>query len=144
MVPTTVLPVLTEISDKYIDIRFSNNNEIDSVIFFIDNQNIVNHAGRQILKKEENNWLLKVPLVDDYDEFNSINGVLSVNNSENYLIESNIDLNSLNDSSFTFLQALIFAFIGGLILNLMPCVFPIISLKILSFVSLGNESKQKN
>ena len=143
MVPTTVLPVLTEISDKYIDIRFSNNNEIDSVIFFIDNQNIVNHAGRQILKKEENNWLLKVPLVDDYDEFNSINGVLSVNNSENYLIESNIDLNSLNDSSFTFLQALIFAFIGGLILNLMPCVFPIISLKILSFVSLGNESKQK-
>ena len=41
------------------------------------------------------------------------------------------------------MQALIFAFIGGLILNLMPCVFPIISLKILSFVSLGNESKQK-
>ena len=43
----------------------------------------------------------------------------------------------------TFLQALIFAFLGGLILNLMPCVFPIISLKILSFVSMGNESNLK-
>jgi thiol:disulfide interchange protein len=29
-------------------------------------------------------------------------------------------------------QALVFAFIGGLILNLMPCVFPILSLKLLS------------
>ena len=143
MVPTSVLPVLTEINDKYIDIRFSNNNEIDSVIFFIDNQNIVNHAGRQILKKEENNWLLRVPLVEGYEDFRMISGVLSVNDSENYLIQSSIDLNSSNDSSFTFLQALLFAFIGGLILNLMPCVFPIISLKILSFVSLGDESKQK-
>ena len=143
MVPTSVLPVLTQINDKYIDIRFSNNNEIDSVIFFIDNQNIVNHAGRQILKKEENNWLLRVPLVEGYEDFRMISGVLSVNDSENYLIQSTIELNSSNDSSFTFLQALLFAFIGGLILNLMPCVFPIISLKILSFVSLGNESKQK-
>ena len=143
MVPTSVLPVLTEINDKYIDIRFSNNNEVDSVYFFINNQNIVNHAGRQILEKEENNWLLRVPLVEKHDQFNRINGVLSFNNSENYVIESNIGLNSSNVSSFTFLQALLFAFIGGLILNLMPCVFPIISLKILSFVSLGNESKQK-
>jgi thiol:disulfide interchange protein/DsbC/DsbD-like thiol-disulfide interchange protein len=30
-------------------------------------------------------------------------------------------------------QALLFAFVGGMILNLMPCVFPILSLKALSF-----------
>jgi thiol:disulfide interchange protein len=30
-------------------------------------------------------------------------------------------------------QALLFAFAGGMILNLMPCVFPILSLKVLSF-----------
>ena len=143
MVPASVLPVLTEINDKYIDIRFSNNNEIDSAYFFINSQNIVSHAGSQILEKEENNWLLRVPLAEEHNEFNRINGVLSLGDSENYVIESNISLNSSNDSSFTFLQALLFAFIGGLILNLMPCVFPIISLKILSFVSLGNESKQK-
>ena len=45
--------------------------------------------------------------------------------------------------SMSILQAIIFAFIGGIILNLMPCVFPIISLKILSFVSMGGSSKSK-
>jgi thiol:disulfide interchange protein len=30
-------------------------------------------------------------------------------------------------------QALLFAFVGGMILNLMPCVFPILSLKVLGF-----------
>ena len=36
--------------------------------------------------------------------------------------------------SVTTLTALVFAFLGGLILNLMPCVFPILSLKILQLV----------
>ena len=35
-------------------------------------------------------------------------------------------------SSITLLTALAFAFLGGLILNLMPCVFPVLSLKALS------------
>ena len=38
------------------------------------------------------------------------------------------------DVSVTTLTALVFAFLGGLILNLMPCVFPILSLKILQLV----------
>lgn len=38
------------------------------------------------------------------------------------------------DVSVTTLTALLFAFLGGLILNLMPCVFPILSLKILQLV----------
>ncbi len=35
--------------------------------------------------------------------------------------------------------ALALAFVGGLILNLMPCVFPVLSVKILSFVERGGE-----
>ena len=38
--------------------------------------------------------------------------------------------------------ALFFAFIGGLILNLMPCVFPVISFKILSFVKMSGASRR--
>ena len=34
--------------------------------------------------------------------------------------------------------ALLFAFIGGVILNLMPCVFPILSMKALSLVKMGH------
>ncbi len=36
---------------------------------------------------------------------------------------------------------LVFALVGGLILNLMPCVLPVISLKVLSFVSQAKEDR---
>ena len=48
---------------------------------------------------------------------------------------------SLNSSSINLLTALMFAFIGGLILNLMPCVLPVIALKALSLVKNANESR---
>src|SRR5690606_20578086 len=36
------------------------------------------------------------------------------------------------------LQAILFAVLGGLILNLMPCVFPILSMKALALVQAGH------
>ena len=142
LVPTVTLPVLAEIDNKFIELRFSYNDQINLITFFIDNQNIVDHPGKQILSKEENNWLLKVPIIAGASNLSSINGVLSINDDEIFLINAEANNKDVL-SSISFLQAIIFAFIGGLILNLMPCVFPIISLKILSFVSLGNESKSK-
>ena len=38
-----------------------------------------------------------------------------------------------SSSALTFWSALFLAFVGGMVLNLMPCVFPVLSLKILSF-----------
>jgi thiol:disulfide interchange protein len=42
-----------------------------------------------------------------------------------------------------FFWALLLAFAGGAILNLMPCVLPVISLKIFSFVKMAGESRWK-
>ncbi len=42
---------------------------------------------------------------------------------------------------FLYLQYLSLAFIGGLILNFMPCVLPVVSIKILSFVKEAGESR---
>lgn len=36
-----------------------------------------------------------------------------------------------------------FAFVGGMILNIMPCVFPVIALKILGFVNQGKEDPRR-
>ena len=36
-----------------------------------------------------------------------------------------------------------FAFLGGMILNLMPCVFPVLSIKAMSFTKNVGESSQK-
>ena len=40
-----------------------------------------------------------------------------------------------------FLLMMLFAFIGGMILNLMPCVFPVIGIKIMGFVQQAGEDK---
>lgn len=40
-------------------------------------------------------------------------------------------------------EIMFFMFIGGIILNVMPCVFPVIGLKIMSFVQLGGGERKK-
>ncbi|MEW6278754.1 MAG: thioredoxin family protein [Candidatus Eremiobacterota bacterium] len=39
--------------------------------------------------------------------------------------------------------ALLFAFVGGVILNLMPCVFPVLAVKIIGFVEAAGEEKTR-
>lgn len=51
-----------------------------------------------------------------------------------------------NEAGFdllSLLQALLFAFLGGLILNLMPCVFPVLSLKALGIVELAQNRESR-
>jgi thiol:disulfide interchange protein len=43
----------------------------------------------------------------------------------------------------SILLAILFAFIGGMILNLMPCVLPVLSLKIMGFIKQAGEEKSK-
>lgn len=46
-----------------------------------------------------------------------------------------------DDAITSFWVALVLAFIGGMILNLMPCVLPVISFKVMSFVKMAGESR---
>ncbi len=141
-VPSIKLPVLSNVEKGFLELRFSFNDPIKSIVFFIENENTVDHPAEQILIKEENNWLLKVPLLENINSINTVSGLISINENQNFIIDSGIEIQESN-SSLSLIQAIIFAFIGGLILNLMPCVFPVISLKVLSFVSMGNESVAK-
>ncbi len=62
------------------------------------------------------------------------------------------DLSSLNEAAEISAKkvantsigtALVFVFVGGMILNLMPCVFPVLGVKVLGFVQLsGNDPKK--
>lgn len=45
-------------------------------------------------------------------------------------------------NGITLIAAVFFAFIGGLVLNLMPCVFPVLSLKALSLTKPGHGNKK--
>ncbi len=46
-------------------------------------------------------------------------------------------------SALGFLPALGLAFVGGLLLNLMPCVLPVLSLKVLGFVAQARQDQSK-
>lgn len=64
--------------------------------------------------------------------------------TENDAFEISNDLNAgiiANDPSYSYFFILIFAFVGGFILNLMPCVFPVLSMKALSLVKLSDKEK---
>jgi thiol:disulfide interchange protein DsbD len=46
-------------------------------------------------------------------------------------------------SAMPFWQALVFALLGGLILNLMPCVFPVLAMKAMALVRLSGEARRE-
>ncbi len=68
--------------------------------------------------------------------------------TQSYELEPNLTLNvreSMLDPvplSMPIWQAAIFALIGGLILNLMPCVFPVLSLKAFALISANYKSQR--
>lgn len=47
------------------------------------------------------------------------------------------------EQSKSLFYYILFAFLGGLILNLMPCVLPVISLKLFGLISHANESRKR-
>lgn len=48
-----------------------------------------------------------------------------------------------NKADPTLIGTLFLGFMGGMLLNLMPCVFPVIGLKVLSFVEQGGHSRRQ-
>lgn len=52
-----------------------------------------------------------------------------------------VRLSNEGQASLSIVLALAFAFIGGLILNLMPCVLPVLSIKVLGLVKHANDPK---
>ena len=52
------------------------------------------------------------------------------------------DMSTMPGADTPLFQALLFAFFGGLILNLMPCVFPILSIKALSLVKMSDKEQR--
>ena len=140
-VPNVTLPTEAYISGNTLKLKFSKTDKsIDQVYFYSDVENVVEHSAVQKLTEEEHNYSLKIQLFDS-SKLSEISGVIVIDGKP-FEVKSTV-MNTPEIELFdelTLLQAVIFAFIGGLILNLMPCVFPVISLKVLSFVSMGGES----
>ena len=138
-IPSKSLPITTSLNDNNLEIRFTFEKEIKEIYFFPDENNSIDYSSKQNFYKKDDDYFLSIKLFND--EFQNVSGVLDIDGT-GYNV-SNGAFEDFNEEGLSLITALIFALIGGLILNLMPCVFPVISLKVLSFVSMGGSSPRK-
>ena len=138
-IPSQSLPITTSLNDNNLEIRFTFEKEIKEIYFFPDKNNSIDYSSKQNFYKKDDGYFLYIKLFNN--EFQNVSGVLDIDGT-GYNV-SNGSFEDLNEEGLSLITALIFALIGGLILYLMPCVFPVISLKVLSFVSMGGSSQRK-
>ena len=77
---------------------------------------------------------------------NQLHGVLVLGNRRAYEIHATpgtLVLSAASASSSGMLRIALLAFLGGIILNLMPCVFPVLFLKGLALVQSSSEERRK-
>lgn len=130
-----------------------NYTEVNKIEFFPYDGSIYQNAVDQKFTRTERGYELIIPF-DDFkvEDPETLKGILISDigwrgeNSEKAL-EVIIPFNQADgvgtaDGSGIIL-ALIFAFVGGIILNLMPCVLPVLSIKIMGFVKQAGEDKKR-
>ena len=114
---------------------------LDGATFFVDEAAVLDHASAQTFEAEGGAWAVRLA-ASAYAErpVPELSGVLV---ADSVAVELAVPVSGApavasasggEAAAFGFWGALGFAFLGGVILNLMPCVFPILSIKILGFV----------
>ncbi|MBI3300429.1 MAG: thioredoxin family protein [Elusimicrobia bacterium] len=83
--------------------------------------------------------VLELPLAEETEALPArLTGIFVVDGNEAY----EVDVPAGPPPAPRLVEALLLAFAGGLLLNLMPCVFPILSLKVLGFVKRAGGSPE--
>ena len=134
------------LDDSYIiQGQFEDNKQYDSIYFFPRFYGLTDYVESQLYEKNKDSFSLQVQPSRLKIEHESFEGVLATEKDGRLsYFEINHSLSSDNSSQeFSVLTLIIFAFFGGLILNVMPCVFPILSIKILRFVEQSENSSYK-
>lgn len=135
--------------------------ELKDAYFFPEPRNLFDYGAEQPIFETDFGHALELPLVpsasvDDLPE--ALRGVLTFERGgetyawqiEHPLVEPPAAIAATGppgpaeaaDGLRGLLVAIGFAFLGGMLLNLMPCVFPILSLKVLSLVKSQGSSRR--
>ena len=86
---------------------------------------------------------------DTREEIAAMARLYNVNKKIRYLDAADMEANPVGSGGVSDVKqtslgiAMLFAFLGGAILNLMPCVFPVLGIKVMGFVKQGGESTAK-
>ena len=131
----------------------------EQIQFFSDRGDIIDHAAQQTLRKVFEGYelaVIKSSVFSSQGGLEKISGVLVFEGEAKgqrwkKALETvfRVEQVQIFQSSFKpkewghFGRALIFAFLGGLILNLMPCVLPVLSIKVLGLLEQAKQSRFK-
>ena len=102
--------------------------------FFPFDDSVMDYSNEQIFSNNK----LTFEVFDDLNK--GLNGVVNIGQNFYAVAEIPTAISAEMNTGISLLTAIIFAFLGGLILNLMPCVLPVIALKGLSLVKSSAES----
>ena len=119
--------------------------DITEAYFFPFRKDVIDYSVNQKLKKNDEEVSLSLAFMENTDVSLIKGGILKTNAGaqELRLLQRNFQSEvSLRPEFISLMTAILFSLIGGLLLNLMPCVFPVISLKILNFVNHSENRSQ--
>lgn len=135
--PADFIQTQSVVEGDHLKIKFKSSQPVSNAYLFPREDNLFAYTPTQKWNRlSENTYEIAVPILND--EVGSFSGILRIND-EGFQVKEELE----SAPSMSLWQAILFALIGGLILNLMPCVFPVISLKVLSFVSMGGNDNTK-
>jgi len=127
--------------------------ETDAEFYPFDQEQIANAADQRV-EPLSDGVRLRVARAPELTKLpTQIHGVLKLNDELAYEVTAPLTAGELPEArgpkapagttSLTTLTAIGLAFLGGIILNLMPCVFPVLFLKGLALVQSGNEERSR-
>ena len=135
--PADFIQTQSVVEGDHLKIKFKSSQPVSNAYLFPREDNLFAYTPTQKWNRlSEDTYEITVPILND--EVGSFSGILRIND-EGFQVKEELE----SAPSMSLWQAILFALIGGLILNLMPCVFPVISLKVLSFVSMGGNDNTK-
>ena len=114
--------------------------------FFPFDQNVLANAAPQPTKPLKNGVSLKLTQDENLRTApNQLRGVLVLGDGHAYEIQARPEAlaSSTLEQSDSLVKIVLLAFVGGVILNLMPCVFPVLFIKGLALVQSSAEERHK-
>jgi len=120
--------------------------------YFFPSEPLIPPSAPQVLRRDEAYLTLNASVLpSNQSDASGLSGILEVTFQDGTNQSIQIDNLKVSDAYQNkppighkrILMLILFAFSGGLILNLMPCVFPIIGLKIMGFASRAGDQRKK-
>jgi thiol:disulfide interchange protein len=126
--------------------------ELRKLVFFPDQDDIIENAAEQTLQRDGDAVVLRVKAAGGIGSRTALTGLLVADSGWGDATRGTAAQVSMpvvetaampNPRRMTLLIAIALAFAGGVILNLMPCVFPVVSIKLLGYVEQAHGDRRR-